>query len=365
MNILFRTDASLDIGTGHVMRCLTLAEALRERGALCRFVCRVHPGNLIELIRQRGFEVFALPLDSNWAGTDKVNPSHAAWLGADWATDAEQTKVGAGETAADWLIVDHYALDARWERALCTACYRLMAIDDLADRPHNCDVLLDQNLGRRAEDYGHLVPDGCTIMAGPQYALLRPEFAALRPYSLARRAAPRLNRLLITMGGVDKEDATGEVLGALRACPLPADCQISVVMGPHAPWLARVREKAAAMPWPTDVLVNVRNMARLMADSDLAIGAAGSTSWERCCLGVPSIIVVLAANQQPIANGLEAASAAKAVQLTTLKADIERILMDMLASPVLLAQMSGAAAEVTSGAGVTVVVNYFSEQVTA
>jgi UDP-2,4-diacetamido-2,4,6-trideoxy-beta-L-altropyranose hydrolase len=352
MKVSFRTDASLDIGTGHVMRCLTLAEALSERGALCRFVCRDHPGNLIELIRQRGFEVLALPFDGNWTGIDVTNPVHAVWLGADWVTDAEQTKVGAGETAVDWLIVDHYALDARWESAMHAVAERIMVIDDIADRPHDCDLLLDQNLGRRTEDYGHLVPDGCTILAGPQYALLRPEFATLRPYSLARRAAPRLKRLLITMGGVDKEDATGEVLDALRACSLPADCQIGVVMGPHAPWLARARERAASMPWPTEVLVNACDMAKLMADSDLAIGAAGSTSWERCCLGLPSIIVVLAANQQPVAQGLEVAGAAIMVRLPTLKTDIERILTDMLASSALLTQMSADAAEVTSGAGI-------------
>ncbi|MFH0934731.1 MAG: UDP-2,4-diacetamido-2,4,6-trideoxy-beta-L-altropyranose hydrolase, partial [Pseudomonadota bacterium] len=296
-SILIRTDASLDIGTGHVMRCLTLAEALREQGASCRFVCRAHPGNLIDLIRQRGFVVHSLPSDPDWQPRS-TEPAHAAWLGADWQADAEQTKVSAGGTAIDWLIVDHYALDGRWESALRGHSGKIMVIDDLADRVHDCDLLLDQNLGRNAEDYAALVPGGCTLLVGAKYALLRPEFSAQREYSLARRSAPQLKHLLITMGGVDKDDVTGKVLDALRVCTLPADCRISVVMGPHAPWLAQVRERAANMPWPTMVLVNISDMARLMADSDLAIGAAGCTSWERCCLGLPSLMMVLADNQR-------------------------------------------------------------------
>ena len=125
-----------------------------------------------------------------------------------------------------------------------------------------------------------------------------PEFAALRAYSLQRRARPQLRQLLITMGGVDKDNATGEVLTALRVCPLPADCQITVVMGTTAPWLSEVEQLARDMPWPTRVLVGVNDMARLMAESDLAIGAAGATSWERCCLGLPTAMFVLAENQK-------------------------------------------------------------------
>ena len=208
MNIIFRTDASLDIGTGHFMRCLTLADALRERGAECRFVCREHAGNLLDVIRQRGFEAYGLPLGDAVTAksdvSDNLLPLHAAWLGADWASDAEQTLAAIGDTKFDWLIVDHYALDARWEHRLRCSCHRLMVIDDLADRVHDCDLLLDQNLGRTAADYKERVPATCTVLAGAQYALLRPEFAALRAYSLERRAHPKLKRLLITMGGVEQ-----------------------------------------------------------------------------------------------------------------------------------------------------------------
>jgi UDP-4-amino-4,6-dideoxy-N-acetyl-beta-L-altrosamine N-acetyltransferase len=228
-----------------------------------------------------------------------------------------------------------------------------MVIDDLADRPHVCDLLLDQTFGRRATDYVPLVPDGCRLLCGSQkYALLRPEFAALREYSLKRRAKPVLRELLINMGGVDKDNVTGAVLRALQSRPLPADCSLTVVMGQTAPWLKNVQVLACSMQRPTRVLVGIDNMAQLMADSDLAIGAAGATSWERCCLGLPSIMLVVADNQLEVAKGLEEAGAALlclsdqglskqlAVLLDKLCADVEQITL-----------LSKAAAKVADGTG--------------
>lgn len=355
-HIVIRTDASLQIGTGHVMRCLTLADALKAAGAQCHFICREHPGNLISQIRRRGFSVSVLPVATEALITNELavaaQSNYAAWLGADWATDAAQTKVGVGATAVDWLIVDHYALDARWEQALQPLCRKLMVIDDLAGRPHDCDLLLDQNLGRDVRDYSQLVPEACTVVAGPHYALLRPEFAALRDDSLRRRATPQLKHLLITMGGVDQADATGKVLEALQDCPLPADLRVTVVMGPHAPWLERVQMLAKQMPRPTEVKVNVNNMAQLMADSDLAIGAAGSTSWERCCLGLPSIIGVQAANQQLIASALELKGAAKAFSINEGVKPICELIAKVLGDNSSLQKMSMSAAAITDGKGV-------------
>src|SRR5690606_35975420 len=188
----------------------------------------------------------------------------------------------------DWLIVDHYALDARWESQQKDFCGRLAVIDDLASRPHSCDLLLDQNLGRRMQDYSHLVADNCELLIGPDYALLRPEFISARKHSLERREKPVLRNLLISMGGVDKDNVTSHVLEALKPCLLPNDTRISVVMGANAPWAGLVQQQAAMMPWCTEVVFNVDNMAQRMAESDFAIGAAGSTSWERCCLGLPA-----------------------------------------------------------------------------
>lgn len=309
-HIAFRADASLAIGTGHVMRCLTLADALRERGARCTFICRPHSGHLLDMVTQRGHHAVALPNDGTTTHHMPADPDHAAWLGTDWQTDAQQTSEALGHESVDWLVVDHYALDHRWEQALRPYCQNRMVIDDLADRAHDCEVLLDQNLGRSAHDYDGLRKPHTATFIGPQYALLRPEFAQLRSQSLARRIQPKLKRLLITMGGVDKDNATGQVMKALTACSLPKDLRITVVMGPHAPCLADVQQQAAQMPWPTHVLVGVNAMAQIMSDSDLCIGAAGSTAWERCCMGLPTLLLVLADNQLPGATALEQAGAA-------------------------------------------------------
>lgn len=357
MQIVFRTDASLQIGTGHVMRCLTLARALQVHGAKCSFICREHPGNLIDQIRQHGFHVYALPYHQGWAAEEK-SPSHASWLGADWLTDAQETQVGAGETALDWLIVDHYALDSRWERAMRSHCRHIMVIDDLADRQHDCDLLLDQNLGRNKEDYSGLLKGKAKALIGPQYALLRPEFAALRSQSLARRQKnTQLRRLLVTMGGVDKDNVTAQVLAALSACILPADLRVTVVMGHHAPWLPQVRVQATQMPWHTEVLVGVDNMAQLMVESDLAIGAAGSTSWERCCLGLATIQIALAPNQLTIARALSDVGAALMLQGETVAQTLPD-LIGMMISADKLYNISAVSSAVTQGKGSMLVSDY-------
>lgn len=349
--VAFRADASLQIGTGHVMRCLTLAEALREQRAQCTFVCRPHAGHLLDLVVQGGHKALALSEpQANFSAP--ADPDHAAWLGTSWADDAEQTKRVLGGQTVDWLVVDHYALDARWEEALRPKAKRIMAIDDLADRPHACDLLLDQNLGRTEVDYGGLLKGKTTPLIGPQYALLRPEFAALRAQSLARRQTkPQLQRLLVTMGGVDKDNATGQVLAALQSCSLPADLRVTVVMGPHAPWLAQVQAQAAQMPWPTEVLVGVNNMAQLMAESDLAIGAAGGTAWERCSLGLPSLVWALAQNQLEGVVALQKAGAAVAMgSQQQISNFMEQFKSASLAKEV-LNKLSKAAAAVTDGEG--------------
>ncbi|OYT92559.1 MAG: UDP-2,4-diacetamido-2,4,6-trideoxy-beta-L-altropyranose hydrolase [Burkholderiales bacterium PBB3] len=322
---VFRADASFAIGSGHVMRCLTLADALKAQGADCHFISRDHPGHLMEVIRQRGYKVnsLAVPVPPSQeaiksiverAPSSQQEPEHTAWLGSTWQTDAQETTAILVNLQPDWLVVDHYALDQRWEEALAQHYRKLLVIDDLADRPHSCNLLLDQNLGRQPQDYAALVPAHCQLLIGPYFSLLRPEFAALRPYSLQRRQAqPALRQLLITMGGVDQPNATGQVLQALKTCALPADCRITVIMGLTAPWLQNVQDLAAQMPWFTEVVVNVNDMAQRMADSDLAIGAAGSTSWERCCLGLPTLMVVLAENQQASAQALEDAHAARLI----------------------------------------------------
>lgn len=297
MKILCRADASHELGTGHVMRQLTLADALMARGDQVTFACRAHPGHLADMIKARGFACHLWPADSHGI------------VGADPTQDAAQTAQLAQHTKADWVFVDHYGLDAAWEAAQPAP---VLAMDDMFDRPHDCAILINQNLGVTKADYDGLIPHKTTCLMGSAYALLRPEFAQLRPQAIARRAkSDGVKSLLISMGGSDQPNATGWVLDQLGQMDLPSDLHITIVMGQTAPHMAAVRTAAQALPYETTVLAGTSHMAQLMVQADLAIGAAGSTSWERCALGLPSLMMVLAENQRGIAHALEAAGAAK------------------------------------------------------
>ncbi len=304
MNIVFRTDASLIIGTGHVMRCLTLASALRERDAAVSFVCREHDGHLCDLIEEQGFAVSRLPLSK--AGTQaEATPAHAAWLGAAWQEDAKQTRAAIEASGAkpDWLVVDHYALDRRWESALRASAERVMAIDDLADREHDCDLLLDQNLVARMENrYSNIVPAGCHLMLGPEYALLQPIYAQLRA-GISPREGP-IRRIFIFFGGADSDNLTGRTLAAFLQLDRP-DIEVDVVVSGGTPHAAAIREQLAGH---RNIHMHgvLPSLAPLMAKADLAIGGGGATSWERFCLGLPTLVVTLADNQRPVTENLHA-----------------------------------------------------------
>lgn len=350
--IAFRTDASLEIGTGHVMRCLTLARALRGAGAACRFVTRALPGHMGERIAAEGFDVTLLSAPQGEA--PEGPPAHAHWAGVDWPTDAAETRA-ALDDAPDWLVMDHFAFDTRWQRAACPEGTRMMVIDDLADRPHACDLLFDQNLGHEGRDYDGLLPEACTRLMGPHYALLRSEFAERRAEALAAREGRGMRRLMVSMGGIDAPDATSAVLDALRVAPLPEELTIEVIMGGQAPALEKVRGLARDMPWPTEVAVDVDDMAGRMAAADLAIGAGGATTWERCCLGLPTIIIEIAANQAGIAAALSRAGAGLDPGMLNAPGFARRLAeaLNEAGDPARLGAMSGTAATICDGEGVS------------
>lgn len=301
--IFFRVDASANIGSGHVVRCTTLAKELRSRGLDCQFVCRELTGNLIESICDQGFDV--RPLQHDVAMDTPADPSapiHATWLGTDWRTDADQTIDALNGDKCDWLIVDHYALDVRWEAALRSHATKIMVIDDLADRIHDCDLLLDSSLLPDMESrYDGLVPARCAKLVGPTWALLQPDYADLHP-----RTPPRLGpvqRILISFGGVDQQNVTGTAVAAVLALQRD-DIAVDVVISSRSPHAATVRAQVEHCANIT-VHDSVPCLAPLMLQADLAFGAGGMTSWERCCLGLPAIVVTLADNQRFIAGELD------------------------------------------------------------
>lgn len=285
------------------MRCLTLAEALRKNGAECYFICRMHDGHLLEFIRLKGFKVYSLD-------QEKESEDYSHWLGASPFQDITACIKPLQTIKPDWLIVDHYSLDIAWESALRHYCRKVMVIDDLADRQHDCDILLDQTFGRSPAEYTSLVAEHCRILCGSRYAILRPEFLLWREYSLQRRQSPQLRNIIISLGGVDNDNITTKILDTLESSYLKKKLNITVVLGKTSPWAKKVTSKAAQIKYKTNVKVDVKNMAELMSNSDLAIGAAGATTWERCCLGLPTIQLVLAENQREIAASLEKINAA-------------------------------------------------------
>jgi UDP-2,4-diacetamido-2,4,6-trideoxy-beta-L-altropyranose hydrolase len=350
MHVVFRADASLDIGTGHVERCLTLADALREHGARSTFLCRSLPVNLQRKISARQHLAITIP--------HHEAPGHPKYR-LDWETDASMTRHHL-RVAPDWLIVDHYALDRRWELAMRPHCRRLMVIDDLANRPHECDLLLDQNLGRTPEDYDALVPVQSIRRAGPRYALLRPEFARRRAASLLRRTRSQSKNLLISLGGADKDNITGQVLESLNNSKADADLKVTVVMGSQSPWLESVRYQAAEQKQRIRVLANVQDMAALMEEADLAVGAAGGSAWERCCLGLPSLLLVLADNQRAGSFELDKIGAGIAIKDP---GEVAAIAMELMTSRGLptLKTMSEVASTVTDGMGTARIVETLSK----
>lgn len=349
----FRVDSSLEIGAGHVMRCLTLADELKIRGVESVFITREHLGNLNTLISERGYLVHSLPLRANF--NEQAKSRHLNWLGETWEIDADQTLNLIGSRFADFLIIDHYTIDHKWECRLKPWVGKMAVIDDLANRKHVCNLLIDQNLGSSASHYLPLVPKDAILLIGAKYALIRPEFALLRPYSLTRRADWELKKITVSMGGFDKGDVSSEILESLSLCSMPAGVEVNVVLGKSAPHIDRVRKLALQMPYKTTLHVGVSNMAQLLADSDLLIGAGGSTVWEACCLGLPSILKALADNQKKSVDQLSNLGCVLAFDdlLPTIQDLSEKI--SKMAAHNQLEKMSKACIGVTNGLGVNLV----------
>jgi UDP-2,4-diacetamido-2,4,6-trideoxy-beta-L-altropyranose hydrolase len=300
MNIVFRVDASLQIGSGHVMRCLTLADELHRRGVNITFICREHVGHMIDLIEKSGYSVERLPQTFNEFSSKKDDVEHASLLGLTWEQDAIDTITTLkGKQQPEWLIIDHYALDYRWEKMLRSTVDKIMVIDDLADRNHDCNIMLDQNLYYEMElRYNNLVPQNCRKLIGPRYALLRPEFSLYRKNLRNRNG--QIERILVFFGGMDAPNITYKALHALSNLP-NHQFKVDVVVGSGNPHKEAIRLFCAAHN-DFNYYCQTDNMAKLMSEADLSIGAGGSTTWERCALGLPAIIVSLAKNQSEVSS---------------------------------------------------------------
>jgi UDP-2,4-diacetamido-2,4,6-trideoxy-beta-L-altropyranose hydrolase len=270
-----RADASTEIGSGHVMRCLALAEGLVARGAHVHFLCRETPGHMIARIEAAGHKVTRL----------------AAGEGFDSARDRDDCIAALEAEPADWLIVDHYGLDVRWETALRPCARWIMVIDDIANRRHDCDLLLDQNLSADpAGRYAAHIGSGTRTLFGPRYALLRPAFAD----AWRQRSGP-VRRILVFFGGADLPNATARAVAAIALLAMP-DVAVDVVIGAMYAHAAELEKLCASVPGAR--VHRDADMAALMKQADLAVGAGGTTTWERCAAGLPTLAWPIADNQK-------------------------------------------------------------------
>jgi UDP-2,4-diacetamido-2,4,6-trideoxy-beta-L-altropyranose hydrolase len=299
MKIIIRVDSSKKIGSGHVTRCLTLAVGLRDLGVIIEFVARDHSGSMIAQINNKGFKVNLLPAPSIVKQIKNLN-EYEEWLGVKQSIDANETIQIISNMEVDWLIVDHYALDHKWEKRLRPYTGKIMVIDDLANRIHDCEILLDQNLFKDISTrYQGKTPKHCIHLLGPKYALLQPDYAKFRKQVQPRQQPP--SNLLIFFGGVDQHNLTGLTLAALKS--VDALFNVDVIMSKQSPHYKMIKNQIDDM-LDVQLYSDLPSLAPLVLKADLAIGAGGSTTWERLCLGLPSLVVTLADNQRVANNYL-------------------------------------------------------------
>lgn len=279
--ILFVANAGAAVGGGHVMRCLSLARALEAQGAQCAFVDSPSAAPILSRFGNLDHALLAMARGDDLAGLVKAA--------------GDFTRVFAPHA----IVIDHYDADASHEKTLASSGAKIVVIDDLANRPHAADLLVDPGYGRRVADYAGLVPEHCLRLAGPQYALLRPEFPAARPRALSRRAkSGPVTRAMVSLGLTDVGGITARVVEVIA--PLMGEARLDVVLGAGATSLDSLTT-LARQDRRIRLHIETVEMFALAADADLAVGGGGSSTWERACVGLPTISIVLAENQADMA----------------------------------------------------------------
>ena len=353
--IVFRSDASNLIGTGHVMRCLRLAKKLRNFGKKCFFICSNQKGNLIEKINRDGFQVKIIKKPKNFILKKKnENLIHSSWLGSSLEDDANETIKAIGKNKIEWLIIDHYAIVKTWQNQLRPFTKKIMVIDDLADRHHDCDLLLDQNLvynyrGR----YKNLLSKKSNLLLGPRYALLDPQYSKFHKKKLNRSG--KIKRVLIFFGGADQKNLTGLSISTLLKLK-KNKILFDIVISEKSIFYSQIKKISKKNK---NIILHdtLPSLAPLIYKSDLAIGAAGSNTWERCCLALPSIIVISGFNQKKIAYAMKKAGVAIVLKESSkVKKEIKTAFSLLINDTKLYLKMSKKAFSICDGEGINRVV---------
>lgn len=350
MNVLFRADASMKIGTGHIMRCLTLANELKQQGENTTFCCRHLTESLEQTIKASGHQLIRLT-DKHNAGSDEIIDQYSAWLETSQFFDVTEVMARIDIADIDWLVVDHYALDICWHNKikLNNSNIKILVINDLFERSHQCDLFLNQNIVLNGENsYNNLLDENVGKLLGPQFALLRDEFSDYRLQARIRNSG--VNTILVFFGGVDVNNTTEKTILALAQLA-HKKLSVDVVIGAAHPKIDELKDLCNFHGFKLHI--QIENMAELMYMADLSIGASGSASWERCCLGLPSLIISLADNQVAIAEAGDNAGImsylGKDEELTG--RDITNAVAEMCNNPKRLSRMSTVCFETNDGTG--------------
>lgn len=340
--VAIRVDASATIGTGHLKRCLSLVKALIEQGAQVSLVTRAIDGVAAQVLHDEPCPVHWLPEPSGSFQTESTSTPHAAWAGVPWVHDANDTTNALRTEPVDWLVVDHYAFDARWHEALreSLSC-RLLVIDDTADRALAPDTLLNHNWApdHRAKYAGRLMHEPHWLV-GPRHALLSSAYRNAPRYSFQ----PEVQSLGIFMGGTDPGGISARVLAACRAAGFTG--AIEMVTTSANPHLDTLRE-ACTRDTGVRLTLDEPDLAAFFARHDLQVGAGGGATWERCCIGAPTIAIAVAANQLAVVPGVASLGAVRAATESTLV----EVLREMIADPTTRQALGERAAELVDGRG--------------
>ena len=293
IKIFIRVDSGIEIGAGHAMRCLSLAQNLKKMNFELCFISKKTKGHISKLFMDKGFPVYYIQNNHSESKKSEIIKN-----------DAEQTAkiITKHQTKSSWILVDHYDLSFTWEKILRKHVNKIIVIDDLA-RKHDCDLLLDQNYNKNLKTrYNELVPKKCIKLLGPKYALLRDEFTILRKNVKPRK---NFNIILISFGGSDPTNETGKVLSAIKILKTKKQFlkEVNVVISGSDKNKHRIKQLCDSIP-NTRFNQNVYKIGKLMYKADLAIGAGGRSIWERFCLGLPTIVSIVAKHQQETTQAL-------------------------------------------------------------
>ncbi len=345
LQIAFRTDANQEIGTGHFMRCFTLANELIEQDAEISFVSRDLPSHLQNMLIERSIKYHSLPISNDSYTLDEL--AHSEWLKTSQTNDANMTIELLNSVNWDWMIIDHYALDYRFEKQMRGITKHIMVIDDLADRAHDCDVLLDQNFYHdQQQRYEGKLPINCRQLLGPSHALLRQEFTKMHPLVNARTG--NIGKILVFFGGVDAGNLTGTALNILIGMNIGVD--VDVVIGFQHPRKEEIIQFCKIYKF--NIYVQTTDMPALMAQADLAIGSGGTSIWERCSMGLPSICIVSADNQREQIEELNNANLIIAPHQFDNTFDfLPSIIKNLISQPEILQDISSRSLKMVDGLG--------------